>query len=85
MFHDMRESLCIRKVSMLGDVREGLCITWLCAFLEGMGSHLRMERLKAERVRQSLLVTMAVCWNAGSLRLGFRYGVGSDEWPCLYR
>ena len=59
MFHDMRESLCAQKVSMFGDVRESLCITWLCAFLKGMGAHLRVERLKTERVRESLSVTMA--------------------------
>ena len=46
MFHDMRESL-------------GVTSNWLCAFLEGgMGAHLRVEGLKAERVRQSLSVTM---------------------------
>jgi hypothetical protein len=54
MFHDMRESLCVS--SMFRDVREMLCVTWLC---EGIGVHIRVERLKAERVRQSLLVTMA--------------------------
>ena len=62
MFHDMRESLCIQKVSLFRGVRESLRITWLCAFPKGMGAHIRVERLKAERVRQSLLVTMAVCW-----------------------
>jgi hypothetical protein len=44
-------------VSMFRDVRESLCVTWLC---EGMGAHIRVERLKAERVRQSLLVTIGV-------------------------
>jgi hypothetical protein len=59
MFHDMRERLCV-QVSMFGEVRESLCVTWLCAFLKGMGAHLRVERLKAElRVCQSLLATMS--------------------------
>ena len=60
MFHDTRESLCVQKVSMFRDVRESLCVTWSCAFRKGMGAQLRVERLKAERVRQSLSVTMAV-------------------------
>jgi hypothetical protein len=60
MFHDMRESLCVQKVSMFRDVRESLCVTWLCAFPKGMGAHIRVEWLKAERVRQSLLVTIGV-------------------------
>ena len=55
MFHDRRESLCV-QVSMFRDVRESFCVTWVCFFLKGMGSHLRVEQLKAERVRQSLLV-----------------------------
>ena len=58
MFHDMRESLCVRKVSTCRDVGESLCVTWLCASREGMGAHVPAERLKAERVRKSLLVTM---------------------------
>jgi hypothetical protein len=60
MFHDMRESPCVQEVSMLRNVGENLCVTWLCTFRKGMGSQLRVDRLKAERVRQSLLVTMAV-------------------------
>jgi hypothetical protein len=47
MFHVMRERLCVRTVSMFG---ERLWVTWLFAFR--MGSHLWVERLKAE----SLLV-----------------------------
>ena len=60
MFHDMRESFCVRKVSMFRfrDARDNPCVTWLCAFLQGMGAHLRVEWLNAERVRQSLLVTI---------------------------
>jgi len=53
IFHDMRER------SMFGEVRESLCVTWLCAFLKGMGAHLWVERLKAERVRHTLSVTMS--------------------------
>ena len=63
MFHDIRESFCVQRVSMLRNVREiCLCVTWLCTFHKGMGSQLRVDRLKTERVRQSLFVTMAVCW-----------------------
>lgn len=49
------------KASRFHDVRESRCVTWLGAFLRGMGAHLRVEWLKAERVRQSLSVTMVVC------------------------
>ena len=60
MFHDVRESLCVQGVSMFRfrDMRESPCVTWLCAFLQGMGAHLRVEWLKAKRVRQSLLVAI---------------------------
>ena len=71
MFHDTIESLCAREVSMFRGVGKSLCATWLCAFPEGMGAHVRAERLKAEKVRKSLLVTMAGCWKAGSFWLGF--------------
>ena len=47
---------------MFGDVRENLCVTWLCTSLKGMGAHVPVERLKAERVRKSLLVTMTGSW-----------------------
>ena len=62
MFHDVRESLRVQGVSMFRfrDVRESPCVTWLCAFLQGMGSHPRVEWLKAERVRQSLLVAILI-------------------------
>jgi uncharacterized protein YcbX len=63
-----REMAREEKASMFHDMRESLCVTWLCAFLEEMGTHLRVGGLKAERVRQSLLVAMAVCWQGGSLR-----------------
>jgi len=49
-------------------------VTSLCAFLfpflEGMGVHVRVEELKMESARQSLLVTaaMAVCWNGSFWR-----------------
>jgi len=52
---------------MFRDVKESLCVTWLCAIRKGMGSQLRVARLKVERVRESLWVAMAVCWKAGSL------------------
>lgn len=71
MFHEKRESVGVVQVSMLRDARdarEGLGVPWLCAFLKGMGTHLRVEWLKAERVRQILLVTMAV-----SFWLGFKF------------
>jgi len=74
IFHDTRESL--PDVSMFRDVGEGLCASWLSGFLEGMGAHVRVERLKAERVRKSLLVTMARCW-------GFKYG--GDSNGCVSR
>lgn len=69
MFHDTRESLCVREVSMFRDVGESVCAVWLCAFLEGMGAHVRVERLKAERVRKSLLATMAGYWKVGGFCL----------------
>jgi hypothetical protein len=50
MFHDMRESFCIQKVLMFCDVRESLWVTWVCAFPKGMGAHIQVEQLKAERV-----------------------------------
>lgn len=40
--------------------REGPWVTWCCALLEGMAPQRRVERLKAERVRQSLRVAMVV-------------------------
>ena len=52
-----REMAREEKASMFQDVRESLCMTW---FLEDTGAHFRVEGLKAERVRQSLLVAMAV-------------------------
>ena len=58
MFHDTRESLCFQEASVFGDVRENLCVTWLCASLKGMGAHVPAVRLKAERARKSVLVTM---------------------------
>ena len=61
-----RETGRKEKASMFHDMRENLCVTWLCAFLQGMGAHLRVELLKAERVRQILLLTMVECWKAGS-------------------
>jgi len=71
MFHDTKERRCVREALMFRDVREGLCATWLWAFLEGMGAHVRAGGLKAESVRKSLLVAMAGCWKAGSFWLGF--------------
>ena len=67
-----REMAREEKASMFHDVRESLCATWLCAFLEDTGAHIRVEGLKAERVRQSLLVAMVVCWKAGGFWLGFK-------------
>ena len=58
IFHDMREKLWVKRVSMFRDVRESFCVTWLCALRKGMGAQLWVEWLKAERVRQSLLVAM---------------------------
>ena len=52
---------------MFRDVRESLCVTLLCASLEGIGAHVPAERLKAERVRKSLLVTMT-----GRQRVGLK-------------
>jgi len=77
MFHDMRESLCVQKVSMFGDARESLCVTWLCAFLKGMGAHLRVEWLKAERVRQSLSVIME--WRCVEKREASGWGLSTAE------
>ena len=57
------------KASMFHDMRESFCVTWLCAFCKGMGARLRVEWLEAEKVRQSLLVTMAVGWKGGKLDL----------------
>ena len=54
MFHDMRESFG----SLLGEVREDSCVSWLSAFPKGIGAQLRVGRLKAERVRQILLLAM---------------------------
>ena len=61
-----RETAREEKASMFHDVRESLCVTWLCAFLEDTSTHIRVEASKAESVRQSLL---AVCWKAGSFWL----------------
>ena len=86
MFHDMRESFCVQKVSML----RNLCVTWLCMFRKGMGSQLRVDRLKAERVRQSLLVTMGRMGGKGGRRRGWGgvgWGGGSggqDRYPFPY-
>lgn len=55
-----RETTREEKASMFHDVRESFCATWLCTFLEDMGAHIQVEKLKAERVRQSLLAAMAV-------------------------
>jgi len=55
-----RETARDEKASMFHDMRESLCVTWPCVFLEDTGAHIRVERLKAERVRQSLLVAMVV-------------------------
>lgn len=46
------------KASMFHDMRESFYVTWLCTFRKGMGSQRRVDRLKAERVRGSLLVIM---------------------------
>ena len=58
IFHDMREKLWVKRVSMFRDVRESFWVTRLCALRKGMGAQLWVEWLKAERVRQSLLVAM---------------------------
>jgi hypothetical protein len=55
----VRETEHKEKASMFHDRRESVCATWLCAFLEGMGTHVQEERLKAERVHKSLLATKA--------------------------
>ena len=68
---------------MFHDTRESPCVTWFCAIREGMGAHLRVEWLKAERVRQSLSVTMAVYWKVGSFCLEFEYRGGLIRWPFL--
>jgi len=47
-----RETAREEKASMFRDVRETLCVTWLCAFLEDTGAQVRVEGLKAEKVRQ---------------------------------
>ena len=65
---------------MFGDVRESICVTWLCAFLKGMGAHLRVERLKTERVRLSLSVTMAVCWKAEASGWGLSTVMGVQDY-----
>ena len=59
MFHDIKERLCV-EVLIFSEAVESLCVAWLCVFFPGIGAHLLVEWLKAERVRQSLLATMAV-------------------------
>ena len=76
-----RETDCGEKVSMIRNVRENLCLIWFCTLRKGMGSHLRVDWLKAERVRRSLLVTMAVCWKEGSFWKGFRTAEVGDTNP----
>jgi hypothetical protein len=70
-----REMAREEEASIFHDMRESLCVTWLCAFLEYTGAHIRVEGLKAERVRNSLLVTMAGCWKPGS----FWWGLSTAE------
>ena len=54
-----REMAREEKASMFHDMKQNLWMTRLCAFLEDTGAHIRVEGLKAERVRQSRLVAMA--------------------------
>jgi len=72
-----RETAREEKASMFHDMRESLWVTWLCAFLEDTGVHIRVEGLKAERVRQSLLVAMAVVES----RKEFKYRGGLNRCP----
>ena len=65
-----RETGREEKASMFHDTRESPCVTWFCAFRKRVGAQLRVEWLKADRVRQSLLVAMVVYWKAGSFCLG---------------
>jgi uncharacterized protein YcbX len=51
-----REMACEEKASMFHGVRENLCVTWACAFLEDTGVHIRVEGLKAGRRKAR------VCW-----------------------
>jgi uncharacterized protein YcbX len=64
-----REMAREEKASMFHDMRENLWVTWLCAFLEDTGAHLRIEGLKAERVRHSQLVAMAVVESGKGLKV----------------